>query len=123
MSDWLANHVPAVSALGASVAFVWSAIQFMLVRRKDQRTHEFDAFHRLVKELVEPGDSSGVLWIDRQVAIVFEMRHFPRYFEVTNRILSGLREKWSKYQGPPVRLVEEADLTLAYIRKRKPNCT
>jgi hypothetical protein len=121
MFDWLGNHVAALGALGASATFIWSAIQFILGRSKEQRTHEFEAFHRLVKELVEPDEKSGVKWVDRQVAVVFELRHFSRYFEVTERILTGLRESWGQLQGPASRLTEELDLTLSYIRKRKPN--
>jgi hypothetical protein len=59
------------------------------------------------------------MWIDRQAAVVFELRHFPRYYEFTERMLKGLREKWSKdpeFRWP--RLVEEIDLTLAHIQKR-----
>ena len=56
------------------------------------------------------------------MAVLFELRHFPRYYEVTVRILNGLREKWSadpEFKWP--RLIEELDLTVEYIRHRKPS--
>jgi hypothetical protein len=121
MLEWIGNHLAALGALGASATFIWSAIQFFLGRRQDRQTREFEAFHRLIKELVEPDERSGATWVDRQVAVVFELRHFPRYFEVTYRILAGLREAWGQHQGNTTRLLEEMDRTLSYIRKQKPN--
>jgi hypothetical protein len=122
MLEWLSTHTVglsgAVSALGASIAFMWSAIQLVLVRRKDQQAREFDTFHRLVKELVAPDEKTGTTWLDRQIAVVFELRHFQRYYEITARILFGLRQTWA---GADPRLIQEIDLTLSYIRKRKPN--
>jgi hypothetical protein len=116
MLTWLASNVAALSALGAAITFAWSAIQFILVRRRDQRAHEYETYHRLIKELVQPDPDSQVAWIDRQVAVVFELRHFPRYYPVTERILNNLRKKFTadpNFSWPY--LTEEIDLTLRHI--------
>ena len=106
-------------ALVAAGTFVWSIIQFILTRKKDQQAREFETYHRLIRELVEPDPDSKKMWQDRQIAIIFELRHFPRYYEVTMRILGGLKEKW---QSDPAskwpRLIGEVDLTVTYIQKR-----
>ena len=61
------------------------------------------------------------MWLDRRAAVAFELRHFPRYYEFTERMLIGLKKKWAtdlNFQWP--RLIEEIDLTLRHIqRKRK----
>ena len=122
MLNWLTSNATALAILLAALTFVWPVVQFILVRRKEQRAHEFEAFHRLIKELVSPGSDTQFIWIDRQMAVLFELRHFPRYYEVTVRILNGLREKWSadpEFKWP--RLIEELDLTVEYIRHRKPS--
>lgn len=72
MLSWLTSNAAALGVLGAATTFVWSAIQFILVRRKEQQAHEFQAFHRLIKELVSPDDINKFIWIDRQMAVVFE---------------------------------------------------
>jgi hypothetical protein len=116
---WLSAHAAALSAFGAAIAFVWTIAQFLLQRQRESRERQFETYHRLVKELVSPDSATGNMWIDRQAAVVFELRHFPRYYEFTERMLKGLREKWSKdpeFRWP--RLVEEIDLTLAHIQKR-----
>jgi hypothetical protein len=122
MLNWLTSNATALAILLAVLTFVWPVVQFILVRRREQRAHEFEAFHRLIKELVSPGSDTQLMSIERQMAVLFELRHFPRYYEVIIRILGGLREKWSadpEFKWP--RLIEELDLTVEYIRHRKPN--
>ena len=114
----LSEHATELSILGAAIAFGWSVVQFMLVRQRDEQHREFDIYHRLIKELVAPDPESKTVWIDRQIAILFELRRFKRYHEVTLRILNGLREKWSndsEFTFP--RLLEELDLTIKHISK------
>jgi hypothetical protein len=116
---WLLAHTAALSAFGAAVAFVWSVAQYLMQRGRESRERQFKTYHRLVKELVSPDPATGSTWIDRQAAVVFELRHFPRYYEFTERMLRGLREQWSNDPGSPQRrLLKEIDLTLADIRKR-----
>ena len=116
--EWLFSHITALSVLGGAVAFVWSAVQFLDVRRRDSRAREFETYHRLVRELVEPDTGKTDTRMDRQIAVVFELRHFPRYYEVTNRILTGLLRAWS---GDPrwSRLTDEMNLTLQAIEKKR----
>lgn len=59
------------------------------------------------------------MWIDRQAAVAFELRHFPRYYEFTEPTLVTLKKKWAG--GPNfqrARLIEEIDLTLKHIQKK-----
>ena len=117
----LTSNAAVLSILGAAVTFGWSIIQFILTRRKDQQAREFETYHRLIRELVAPDPDTKELWLDRQIAIVFELRHFPRYYEVTMRILGGLQEKWqSDPESKWPRLINEVDLTVTYIQKRDP---
>jgi hypothetical protein len=92
MLTWLTSNAAALSIIGAAVTLAWSAIQFILVRRREQQTHEFEAFHRLIKELVSPDPATNRVQVERSIAVLFELRHFPRYYEVTTRILEALRE-------------------------------
>ena len=104
----LTKYGPALSALGAGIAFVWTVIQFLSVRSREAKTREFENFHRLIKDLVEPPTPDGSLYVDRQCAILFELRFFPRYFPVIKRTLLGLKKKWT--------ILEEAIMT-GYCQK------
>ncbi|MCE0483941.1 MAG: hypothetical protein LV479_06855 [Methylacidiphilales bacterium] len=90
MLPLLTHNATVLSILGASIAFAWSIIRFVLDRRKELLDKEFEAYHRLIKELVSPDSESKVMWI---AAVVFELRHFPRYYEFTVQMLVHLKEK------------------------------
>jgi len=69
---------------------------------------------------VEREEADKPKMLDRQLAVVFELRRFPEYFEPSLRILIGLREGWSESYGPADkrnRLLEEMDTTIEHIRK------
>jgi hypothetical protein len=112
---WLSSGL-SVGAVGAAIAFVVSLFQFLSVRQRESREREFDKYHLLIEHLVSP-DERGKMFLDRQIAVIFELRHFPRYYECSERILVGLKEAWGG--GTEFsRLLREIDLTLEYIRKR-----
>ena len=116
---WLSSNTAVLSILGAAVVFVWSTFQQVAQRKAEAREREFQAFHRLVKELVSPDPADGVTRIDRQAAVVFELRHFPRYYEFTERMLIGLKKTWASEPLQYPSLIDEIDLTLKHIQQNK----
>jgi hypothetical protein len=84
---WLSSGL-SVGAVGAAIAFVVSIFQFLSVRKRESREREFNQYHALIDRLVSR-DGTGSLPLDRQIAVIFELRHFPRYYECTVRILMG----------------------------------
>jgi len=114
---WLLGHGVSATGVGAAVAFVFSVFQFLSVRKRESHEREFDKYHLLIEHLVSP-DEKGALFLDRQIAVVFELRHFPRYYECTERILSGLKQAWLNEKGTE-RLIQEIGLTLKHIKERK----
>ncbi|MGB9429605.1 MAG: hypothetical protein WCC11_06970 [Gammaproteobacteria bacterium] len=113
----LASHAAALGIVGAAVAFIWSVWQFFDVRRREFRNREFEIYHRLIRELVQP-EKDPRMFLDRQVAIVFELRHFKRYRQVSARILQGLKASWSSDQNSK-RLIEEINLAIADLEGPK----
>jgi hypothetical protein len=112
----VATYGGSLSAIGAAVGFIWSVIQFFSVRKREAEERQFEVFHRLIKELVEP-PKDGPLYIDRQCAVLYELRFFPRYFPFTRRTLLGLKVKWAVVEFP--RLLEELEITLNLIEEQR----
>jgi hypothetical protein len=52
--------------------------------------------------------------LDRQIAIVFEFRNFPDYFDLSKRIITDLKEQWKKLDGNE-RLITEMEFALKHI--------
>jgi hypothetical protein len=118
LAGWLSSNTATLSILGAAVAFIWSTTLQVAQRKVEAGERQFQAFHKLVKELVSPDPADGALWIDRQAAVLFELRHFPRYYEFTERMLVRLRSKWVETPHGPA-LAEEIDGTLKHIQQSK----
>jgi hypothetical protein len=92
-------------------------IQWMMQRWSQWKKDQFDAYHRLVKELVQGDGTSEPISLDRQMAVVFELRHFPRYYSVSERILARFNGQIGD-QYPALKA--EIELTLAYIDRNRP---
>ncbi len=105
--------------LGA-IPTIWAIVQYILNKRAEEKRLDFETYHKLIKQLVEREDPNLPMKLDRQIAIIFELRGFKHYFPVTLRILRGLKLDWADY-GPAdkrARLFEELDLAIAYIANK-----
>jgi len=91
--DFLKTYGAQLSAIGALFIFGFGVYKFQAERRTTLFWKEFEVYHKLVKELVEPPSENAVLYVDRQTAIIYEMRNFKRYYPFTLQILEGLRDK------------------------------
>lgn len=74
--------------------------------------------YKLVRDLTLPDPADGKVSIDRGAAVVFELRHFPRYYKFTERMLLSLKERLAaNADRPALFLIEEIDITLKYIQQ------
>jgi hypothetical protein len=112
---WLSsNTAVALGIMGSAAAFIVSTTLQVLQRRAEGREREFQAFHKLVRDLVAPHQPGGAQGMPAQAAIIFELRHFRRYYEFTGRLLAMLKKEWGNDSRSP-ELIEEMDLTLRHI--------
>jgi len=97
----------AITITGATL--LWQIVQFFVNKNTEAKSRQFEVYHRLIKELVEP---NGTILVDRQCAVVFKLRRFKHYRELSARILGGLREDWKDDPRFHPRLKNEINLTL-----------
>lgn len=108
---WLTTHQAAIAIVLAALAFLGQFIQFIVTHNNDAKNRQFEAYHRLIKELVKRED--GATYVDRQCAAIFELVRFNQYRALTIRILSGLRDDWKDHLHP--RLAKELDIALSKL--------
>jgi len=81
----MALSVPAISAAGAGVAFVFGRVI-------EHRKSRFETFHRLLANLVRGvGDKP---FADEQIAALFELRRYRHYYPILPGILRNLTATW-----------------------------
>ncbi|XOB41398.1 MAG: hypothetical protein ACKKMW_01560 [Candidatus Nealsonbacteria bacterium] len=111
--NFLQIYSGAISIIFLISGILWALFKFRIYI-KDRR---FGIYHKLIQELVEPESPNKPLKLDRQIAIIFELRNFPEYYEVSRRILSGLKENWKDVSVE--RVIEEIDISLKYMESNK----
>jgi hypothetical protein len=106
ISKWIGLAASLISIL----AFFIPIYRYLSQKREEQKDKRFITYHKLIADLVNaPG---GML--DRQIAIVFEFRNFPDYFDLSKRIITDLKEQWKKLDGNE-RLITEMEFALKHI--------
>jgi hypothetical protein len=120
MENFYNNHQGFLAFLGlilGAIAIYISVIQPILSYTKAQKIankdKRFEKYHNLIDDFA---GANGTAKLDRQIAIVFELRRFPEYFPVTKRILKDWTNTHEETKDDNIkRLVKEMGLTVDYI--------
>ena len=135
------NWIEIVSVIFTFFCLVIPIYRYLIDKGLQNRDIRFKTYHELIKKLVqaELAETNPIKVInkdnitgkeeyqviegnlyyimqDRQIAVIFELRNFPEYFDVTNRILQALKNKWEKDINNS-RIISEIRYTLTYIDK------
>ena len=98
-----------VTAFSLVTAGLWAVLKF----REATKDKRFQTYHDLIDQMVnEQRNIDRAIKLDRQIAVIFELRNFSNYYPLTQRILTDLKITW---KDP--RIVREIDLTLDFISR------
>ncbi|MFA5804262.1 MAG: hypothetical protein WC879_06430 [Melioribacteraceae bacterium] len=115
IADFLWNHW--LELLGIVVSYfgiVLPIFQYLTQKKQEERDKRFLNFHKLVKEFVQPDAETKSTMLDRQIAVAYEFRNYPEYYDLLKRMLNDLLKQWGAG-----RLGSEMELTLKYIDYKK----
>lgn len=91
---------------------------FILAKSKEQEQLNFEKIHNtLLKGLANQEEKTG---LDQQVGIIYELRNYPKYYPLINRLLNTQIIRWKKLLGSQPHfdsLIIEAYETLAFTKK------
>lgn len=106
----LENYSSTITIIITVLGGIWAIIKF----REYLKDKRFKTYHELIDELVnETRNPDKVIKLDRQIAIIFELRNFIDYYPVTKRILTDLKDLWKEQP----RAIKEIEITLNFISK------
>ncbi|HBT81578.1 hypothetical protein A2757_03015 [Candidatus Giovannonibacteria bacterium RIFCSPHIGHO2_01_FULL_48_47] len=107
---FLKEYPAAATIFSLIVAGIWPFLKF----REYLKDKRFKTYHELIDGLVnEQRNPDRQIKLDRQIAVIFELRNFPSYFPVTKRILTDLKTQWADQP----RATKEMEFTLDFISK------
>ena len=111
--EFIKNYGTPISSICAVITLIFAMYKYYIERRTELFWKEFESFHKLIKELVEPSSEGQSMKLDRQIIIIFELKHYKRYYPVSLRILKRLKVSWNK---PEVKdIIDEIDITIKHI--------
>jgi len=101
----LEDHASIITGIFIFTGGFWGLLNF----REQIRDKRFETYHKLIDWLV-----GGEIKLEHQIAVVYELRNFPSYLDVSKRILKGLQEQW---KNKDKRILSEIELTVSYMEK------
>ena len=108
----LESHSSLLTVLIIVIGGFWAFIKF----REYLKDKRFRTYHELIDWLVnEQKEPDRSIKLDRQIAVVYELRNYPFYFDVSKRILNGLL--YDTWKDADHRIKEEIQLTLQFMNK------
>ena len=117
----IATIVSLAVAATSLVILIYPAFKYVRIRREDRQNREFETYHALVKTAVGDTENNTNMYTDRQIAAIYELRNYNRYYEVTERILNNLKDaiksRPTHNELGPSAVCKEVDLTLDVITR------
>lgn len=117
---FISQNLPVLTALAGVFGATLAAVRYFMERSRDARWKEFETYHKMVKDLVEPEVKDGDMRVDRQCALIYEFRFFRRYYPQTLRMLKALQAHEGSWKH--TRLQDELEAGIAAITKEASSC-
>jgi hypothetical protein len=117
MWDWLNINAGAVGIMLAAIPIFWAIVEYVRKARSERIQQRFLNYHHLVADIVGR-ENVDVLFLDRQLAAIYELQSYPEYTSPTLKILEGLLER---ARGEPVRysrLILQINETISALKGR-----
>lgn len=111
------HFIEVIGLLIAYFSLIVPIRQYLGQRRLEEKDKRFNNYHRLIKELVSADSQGQTVMMDRQIAVIFELRNYPEYYELSERILGDLIIIWEQ-DDRARRIINEINLTISFIDRR-----
>lgn len=121
--EWLKEYNGTVAVFVSLITGGFALYHYIAIKKSEDAARRFTTYHKMIQDL-NIGEDGEAQYIDRQIAIVFEMRNFPDYYPATLRILKRSLPRWrlfaQTHPNPfsPNLLAEEAELTIRHITRK-----
>ncbi|MCH5508877.1 hypothetical protein B1F69_19320 [Pseudomonas syringae] len=119
---FLSEHNGALGLILSLATAAFALNHYFSIKRSEEQARKFANFHQLLQDLNEgkpkPNGDVGGQYIDRQQAIIYELRSFKEYHPVIVRILNRAIVTWGQSETRYMNvLIDEAQKTLSFIIK------
>lgn len=100
-----------ISLITILLGALWAAYKYFDLKGREERRHDYKAYHELVSGFVEASA------LEKQMVILYELRNYPSYSDITKELLEHLLNRMENEQADN-QLIKQAKSTLEYINKQ-----
>lgn len=112
--DVLNSKAAAIGIILTILTALWASLRALAVRRRELRAQAFETYHKLIHTLVAKDDRGEDPKLDVQIAVIYELRRFPAYFDLSLGMLEGLVDFWPRNK----RRDDEMHKTIGEIKRK-----
>ena len=123
MWDWVHQNLNEIGVWVTVLTFLlsvavlaFSALRYVTVRRDELRSLRYEQYHELLLKVSRGTDGQGLLKLVSQRAFIYELRHFPEYKALTNRLLESLLSEWKEDPEKSTKLTFEIHDTIKALK-------
>lgn len=123
MWEWASQNPNEIGVVFTVLAFVlsivvlaFSAFRYVSVRRDELRNQQYEKYHTLLRNISQGADIGGTLKLVSQRAFIYELRHFPEYRALTERLLESLLSEWKEDPDKSSKLIFEIQDTIRSLK-------
>ncbi len=117
-TSWVIENKEFFGIVVSFLSIVIPSTILVLTKNKEQKQIIFEKFHKdLMKGLANLDGQTG---FDSQVAIIYELRNYPKYYPVIRRLLHAQIARWNiELKSKPhfSQLIDEAKKTIDFSLK------
>jgi hypothetical protein len=115
---FLNSYAAGITVLLTLIAGVYKFWQFVNIKKHEERQKRYETYHDLIKNLNQTDTPGENIKLYRQVAVIYELRNYPKYFDVSKRILQGWIDSADKKQKEEFgKLYDEMKLSIGFMNK------
>ena len=115
---FLHSHSAGATVLLTLIAGVYKFWQFIDIKKDEERQKRYEIYHDFIKNLNQSDTPGENIKLYRQVAVTYELRNYPQYFDVSKRILQGWIDSANEKQKKEFsKLYDEMELSIGFMNK------
>ncbi len=110
LAKWFVANKELIAFVVTFIGALWAAYKYFDLKNREERRHDYKAYHELITAFVD-GPA-----LERQMVILYELRNYPRYFNITKELLEHLLARMLTEKAD-AQLIKQTKSTLGYINK------
>lgn len=124
MWSWVVLNNGVLALIVAILVAVAALVQFFWIKISEDHARQFANYHKLLEDLNEkkdgPDGRTSGQYLDRQMAIIYELRSLRKYHAISLRILERNLLTWTQISnGGYGSVISEAQRTIAFIKRNQ----